>query len=91
MRGISVARQAIVRFREGMNLDLSNIIGQLRNELDALNVSILALERVECGKVRLGRPPRWVATAKDALLSKPHKASRSNPRKASRSVRRPAR
>lgn len=59
-------------------MKLADIIGELRDELDALNVSILAFERIEQSKgPRLGRPPRWIATAKGAASSKPRKASRS--------------
>jgi hypothetical protein len=51
-------------------MNLTPIIEQLRNELDALNMSILALERVAAGRgTRRGRPPKWIAVAKDAVTS----------------------
>jgi hypothetical protein len=56
-------------------MNLTPIIEQLRNELDALNMSILALERVAAGRgTRRGRPPNWMALAKDAATAGRSKA-----------------
>jgi hypothetical protein len=52
---------------ESEEMDLPNILKQLREQRDQLDVSILALERIEAGKARgPGRPPKWLTEAKTA-------------------------
>jgi hypothetical protein len=59
-------------------MNLTPIIEQLRNELDALNMSILALERVAAGRgTPRGRPPKWIALAKNAAAQGRSKAPAS--------------
>jgi hypothetical protein len=56
-------------------MNLTPIIEQLRNELDALNMSILALERVAAGRgTPRGRPPKWMAQVKGAAAEGRSKA-----------------
>jgi hypothetical protein len=48
-------------------MDLPNIIGQLRAQLDHVNEGILALERIAAGAgPRRGRPPKWLAAQESA-------------------------
>jgi hypothetical protein len=48
-------------------MDILSILDQLRNELEAVNESILALERIQAGhQRRRGRPPAWLIAAKQA-------------------------
>jgi hypothetical protein len=48
-------------------MDILTILDQLRNELEAVNESILALERIQAGhQRRRGRPPAWLIAAKQA-------------------------
>jgi len=47
-------------------MDLTEILKQLRTQLEGLDVSILALERLAAARPRRGRPPKWVAESKVA-------------------------
>jgi hypothetical protein len=52
-------------------MDLSNILKQLREQRDALNESILSLERIVAGSgPRRGRPPKWMAAAREVEAPK---------------------
>jgi hypothetical protein len=47
-------------------MDVSNILRQLREQRDALNDSILALERLVAGTgKKRGRPPKWMVAARE--------------------------
>ncbi|MGD1070423.1 MAG: hypothetical protein ABSB15_09805 [Bryobacteraceae bacterium] len=47
-------------------MDLPNILRELHEQLDAVKISIVALERVAAGKgPRRGRPPKWMKEAKE--------------------------
>jgi hypothetical protein len=46
-------------------MDIPNILRQLREQLEAIKISIAALERVAASKgPRRGRPPKWMIEAK---------------------------
>jgi hypothetical protein len=48
-------------------MDLDAILKQLREEREQLEVSILAIERLQSGQTRgRGRPPKWLAEVKAA-------------------------
>jgi hypothetical protein len=58
-------------------MDLPNILRELHDQLDALNISILALERVVAAKgPRRGRPPKWMKEAK-AKEARPRAAAKA--------------
>jgi hypothetical protein len=47
-------------------MDVSNILRQLREQRDALDDSILALERLVAGTgKKRGRPPKWMVAARE--------------------------
>jgi hypothetical protein len=57
-------------------VDLDAILDQLREELDIINQSILAIARLEAGKARgPGRPPKWL-TEVTASQAEPQKRGR---------------
>ena len=48
-------------------MDLEAILKQLREERDQLEVSILAMERLQIGQgKRRGRPPAWLSAIKQS-------------------------
>jgi hypothetical protein len=50
-------------------MDLPNILKQLREQLEQIDISILALERMEAGKKRgPGRPPKWLVATKTPAI-----------------------
>jgi hypothetical protein len=52
---------------EGKLMDITGILQQLRAQRDAVDVSILALERIIAGGApKRGRPPKWLAGAREA-------------------------
>jgi hypothetical protein len=53
-------------------MDLEAILKQLREERDQLEVSILAMERLQIGQgKRRGRPPAWLTAVKTAAVKAP--------------------
>jgi hypothetical protein len=50
------------------NMDILNMLAELRSERDRLTEAILVVERIAIGSTgkRRGRPPKWMATAKTA-------------------------
>jgi len=56
-------------------MDFAKVLAQLREELSNLDMAIQALERLNRGGRRRGRPPAWLATDKPAGVS----PTRKNP------------
>jgi len=55
-------------------MDLEAILKQLRDERAQVEVSILAIERLQAGQApRRGRPPKWIA---EAAATAPRKRGR---------------
>ena len=50
-------------------MDLEAILKQLREEREQVDISILAIERLQAGR-RRGRPPKWLAEVKAAAEPK---------------------
>jgi AT hook motif len=52
-------------------MDLEAILKQLRDEREQIEVSILAIERLQSGRSRgRGRPPKWMTEVKAAAPKK---------------------
>jgi len=52
-------------------MDVGVILNQLREEKEQLDEAIMSLERLAAGQQkRRGRPPAWLAAAKQATITK---------------------
>lgn len=58
-------------------MDIHRILAELRSEKERLEEAILTIERLAAGHIgkRRGRPPKWMASAKEAatLFASPKK------------------
>jgi hypothetical protein len=46
--------------------DLDNTIAELREEFERIRLALAALERLAAGGKRRGRPPKWLAKARNS-------------------------
>lgn len=52
-------------------MDIADVLAELRSERDQLEEAILSLERLAAGQgKRRGRPPAWMVAAKQATVTK---------------------
>lgn len=58
-------------------MDLSKVLAQLHAELADLGAAIASLERIEQGGKRRGRPPLWLAKARNSKTRGAGEASAS--------------
>jgi hypothetical protein len=56
-------------------MDINRMLSELRSEKERLEEAILTIERLAAGSLgkRRGRPPKWMAGAKEAVASLPKK------------------
>ncbi len=51
--------------------DLDNTIAELREEFERIRLALAALERLAAGGKRRGRPPKWLAKARNSAKTGP--------------------
>jgi hypothetical protein len=51
--------------------DLDSTIAELREEFERIRLALAALERLAAGGKRRGRPPKWLAKARGAMVQAP--------------------
>jgi hypothetical protein len=51
--------------------DLDTTIAELREEFERIRIALAALERLAAGGKRRGRPPKWLAKARNLAVPAP--------------------
>jgi hypothetical protein len=76
-----LSRQTQLGLMHSPGMDVNAILTELRRERDQLNETILAMERLAAssGRRRRGRPPAWLAAAKQGAGEQPARRKRGRP------------
>lgn len=69
-------------------MDTASILQELRRQRDQLAEAIVAFERIAAGSgPRRGRPPKWLAAAKDPMVAAPAEKPAAKKRRASKKAK----
>jgi len=61
--------------------DLDNTIAELREEFERIRLALAALERLAAGGKRRGRPPKWLAKARNSQTAPEPRAAKKRAQK----------